>query len=261
MLGQYRPVDSMLHRVDARAKLFPVVLVMVLALLKASLLFHLLVVALVLAALTASGVGAGTLVRAFRPVLLLVIITVLYHLIFSGGGTRVVWDLPLVPVTSGGIRMAAYFSLRLLLFISAAFLVTLTTSPSELAESVVFLLSPLKRLRVPVNDLGLIVFIAMRFIPVLYEEFTAIRNAQVMRGVEFDGSIWKRLRQSTSILLPVFIAAISRADDLALALQARGYRSGAERSVYTHHRFGRRDGQFMLGTSLLSLALYFATRQ
>lgn len=260
LLGQYRPLDSYLHRLDARAKLLPILLILVLALMATDVLFYVALLAALIGALLWSKVGVANLARSFRPVILLVLITCLYHLIFSGRNSPVVFEIFGWSITSQALASAAFFSLRLILFIAVAFLITLTNSPSELAETVTKLLRPLEKLRVPVNDIGLIVFIAIRFIPILYDEFVAIRNAQMMRGVTFSGSWISRLRKTTYLLIPVFAAAINRADDLALAIEARGYQSGSRRSTYSHTHFGEREWLFMSGSSLVVVLLFVVTR-
>jgi energy-coupling factor transport system permease protein len=259
LLGQYRPVDSFLHRLDARAKMPPILLVLVLALLADSVTFYLATLAALVLGLIGSGVGGLTLVRNFRPIFVLVFITALYHLIFTARDTEAVVTVWGLSLTAGGVEAAVFFSLRLVLFISVAFLVTLTNSPSELAEALARLLKPLRRVGLPVNDLALILFIAIRFIPVLYQEFAAIRNAQMMRGVDFSGSLVSRLRKTTAIIIPVFVAAIGRADDLAVAIEARGYRSDRQRTNYGQVTFGRAEWLFMLLASAGVVFLFAVT--
>lgn len=260
ILGQYRPLDSYLHRLDARAKMLPVLLVLVLALFTGSLVFYLILMFALITALLWSGVGADTLGRNFRPILILVLITFLYHIIFFRGESEVLLDILGFKITEGAIHNAVFFSLRLLLFVSVAFLITLTNSPSELAEALAKLLRPLKKIGVPVYDLALILFIAIRFIPILYEEFTIIKNAQTIRGVTFTGSFIRRVKKTTAILLPVFVSAISRADDLALAIEARGYKGGRERTFYSRTHFGAAEVRFMILVSLAIVALFYFTR-
>ncbi|UCE23642.1 MAG: energy-coupling factor transporter transmembrane protein EcfT [Candidatus Zixiibacteriota bacterium] len=260
LLGQYRPLDSFLHRLDARAKIVPITLVLILALLTDSLIFYLTVLVSLLGGLLLSGVGKKTLTNNFKPVLVLVAITFLYHLLFSAKDTAVVAELLGIRITSGAIDMAVFYSLRLVIFISVAFLVTLTNSPSELGDAMTKMLGPLRKLRVPVYDLALILFIALRFIPILYEEFTAIKNAQIIRGVSFAGPIVNRIRKTTSIIIPVFVAAIQRADELALAIEARGYTSGYKRTFYSRSRFGPREWLFAVVSSAMIVALFYITR-
>ncbi len=260
LLGQYRPLDSYLHRLDARAKILPVTLVLILALLTDSFIFYSVVLGVLLAALLFSGIAVGTLWNNFKPIFLLVAITSLYHLIFSGHGTPILLKLGGFHVTEGGVHLAAFYSLRLVIFISMAFLITLTNSPSELADAVTKMIKPLRRFRLPVYDLSLILFIAMRFIPILYDEFNTIRNAQIIRGVRFSGSLVSRMRKSTSIIIPVFVAAIQRADELALAIEARGYQSSRERTFYSLSRFGSAELLFCAASSAGILLVYFVTR-
>jgi energy-coupling factor transport system permease protein len=255
-LGQYRPTDSYLHRLDARAKLLPVLAVMILALVTTSVIFYLIVLAALVAGLLASGVGTAALLRNFRPVLFLVLLTALFHLIFTARDSRPLFDILGFAITEGGVSRAVYFSMRLLIFVTIAFLVTLTSSPSDLAESFTRLFRPLRKIRIPVDELGLILFMAIRFIPILVDEFTAIRNAQAVRGVNFTGSTIQRLRKSVYLLVPVFLAALARADDLAIAMEARGYRSGVERTFYSHARIGPEEIVFMCLTLAGIVAAY-----
>lgn len=261
LLGQYRPIDSYLHRLDARAKLLPVILVLVLALFTSSMLFYLIILALLLASLLASGLGMRSIFRNFRPLLILIIITSAYHLIFSGHDTPALFTVFGWGIRSGAIQSAEFYSLRLILFMSVAFLVTLTNSPSDLAEAFTGLVRPLRYLKVPVNDLGLIVFTSMRFIPILYEEFVAIRNAQITRGVEFSGGFLTRIRRSSYLLIPVFVAAIGRADELALAIEARGYDSRRERTSFSNSRLDWPAWLFILAVSGGVVTLFLITRQ
>ncbi len=259
-MGQYRPLDSFLHLLDARAKIVPVTLILVLALLTDSSVFYLATLAFLVGGLLGSGVAPATLVNNFKPILILVLITVFYHVLFSARETRTLIELFGLRVTAGALTMAAFYSLRLILFIAVAFLITLTSSPSELADAFTRLLRPLGKLHVPVHDLALILFLAIRFIPVLYEEFATIRNAQIIRGVSFSGSLLNRLRKTVYIIIPVFVAAIQRADELALAIQARGYGSRRDRTFYSRTRFGRKEWLFIFATSTLTIAMYLLTK-
>ncbi len=260
LLGQYRPLDSYLHRLDARSKLLPIMLVLTLALLTDSILFYAVIMTALLAALLASGIELRSLVRNFRPILLLVLITMAYHLVFSGRDSVVLVDLLGWEITAEAIHLAAFYSMRLVLFVSIAFLMTLTNSPSELAEAFSSLLGPLARLRLPVSELSMILFIAIRFIPILYEEFTAVKRAQMIRGVDFAGSLFSRMKKTTFIIIPVFVAAIQRADEIAQAMQARGYRSDRTRTCYLRSHFGHREWLFSVGAGLFVVLVFGVTR-
>jgi len=135
--------------------------------------------------------------------------------------------------------MAVVYSARILIFVLATFVLSLTTSPLTLSEAIVSLLKPLRWIKIPVYDLGMILFIALRFIPVLADEVETIRKAQFIRGVTFTGSLWSRVRQSAALVLPIFFSALRRADDLSVAIETRGYRSGQPRSsLYPLHFTG-----------------------
>jgi energy-coupling factor transport system permease protein len=261
LLGHYRPLDSFLHRLDARSKLAPVLVVMILGLLTDSLQFYVVVLVGLVGGLLLSGVSMRTIAGNFKPILVLVAITFLYHILFSGRDAAALFTVFGFAVTGEGLNQACFFSLRLLLFVSVVFLVTLTSSPSDLAEAVARILRPLRKIRVPVDDIGLVLFIAIRFIPVLHQEFMAIRNAQLIRGVNFSGSLMTRVRKTTAIFVPVLVAAISRADELAMAMEARGYRSGAPRTFFTRTSFDFRAQMFAVGSTLALVAVFYATNR
>ncbi len=252
LLGQYRPLDSYLHRLDARAKLAPILLVMILALLTDSFLFYGIILVGLFLSLILSGITFGSLLRSMRPVVWLVILTSFYHLIFSGKGSSALFEIYGWRITSEAVRLAGFYSMRLLIFVSIAFLLTLTSSPSELAEAFSKMLRPLVRLRVPVAELSMVLFMAIRFIPILYDEFNAVRHAQIVRGVDFSGSLLARLRKSTYIVIPVLVAAVQRADDVARAMQARGYHAGRDRTSYLSSHFTARETVFCVGSCMFA---------
>jgi len=260
LLGQYRPSNSYLHSLDARAKMVAVLAIMVLALMSNAIIFYVVLIGALAVGLGLSGVSASAMLRSFVPVLLLVVLTAAFHLIFSGRDSQVLFTLFGWSVRSAAVSAAAFYSLRVVLFVAAAFLITFTSSPSELAEALVRILRPLRGLRVPVNDIGLIIFIAIRFLPILYDEFVTIRNAQIMRGVDFGGSFVVRIRKTSYLLIPVFVAAVGRADDLALAIEARGYDSHARRTIYSQARFGAREITFAALSIGLMMVLFLVTR-
>lgn len=258
ILGQYRPLNSYLHKLDARAKILPICLVLVLSLLTDSTIFYFSILLLLVLSLFLSGINIKTIWANFKPIVFLVVITMLYHLIFSTGDqSKVLLNLFGWKITQTAITSALFYSLRLVIFISIAFVMTLTSSPSDLGEAFFKLLRPLEKIKIPVNDLALILFIALRFIPILYEEFTAIKNAQIIRGVDFGGTLLNRINKTTSIIIPLFVAATQRADELALALQARGYTGGSNRSFYMNAAFGIREIIFSVMSLLIIGLIYF----
>jgi len=253
MIGQYKPADSVMHRMDALAKILFAFALMVFAVMTASIAFYVASLALVILLLVLSRISAGDMARNFRPFVILIAITFLYHLIFSGRESEVLYSVWKLRLTEDGLRMAVTFSLRVLVFVGLAFLISLTTLPSDMADALVSWMKPFRKIGIPVNDIALIIFIAMRFIPVLAEEFDTIKKAQMVRGVEFSGNLIKRGRKMVALLIPVFQSAIRRADDLAVAIESRGYVSGAERTSYNKIIWRINDWIFLiLGVGLVS---------
>ena len=259
LLGQYRPLDSFLHRLDTRAKIVPVILVLILALFTKSYLFYLSAFAILIAALLHSGITKKVLIDRFKPIFWLVAFTLIFHLIFSGESTGVILKIFSYELTEGALHYGVFYSLRLVLFVSIVFLITLTSSPSELADSLAKTMKPLKKIRLPVDDISLILFIAIRFIPVLYEEFKTIKNAQILRGANFGGSLFNRLRKSSSIVIPIFVATAGRADELAQAIENRGYGKQQSKTYYSLKNFGLNETAFAIISVGLLLALFYIT--
>lgn len=260
IIGQYRPSDSFGHRLDPRGKVLFAVFLMIVSVFTTSILFYVAIVLGLCLLIRLSGISIRGLMKNIRPFIILVSITALYHLIFSARETPEILNIFGFRLTEGGLYMAVSFSLRVLVFVVIAFFISLTTPPVDLGETLVGWLKPLKKLKVPVGDIGLIVFIAMRFVPVLAEEFDTIRKAQIIRGVDFSGGLVKKARRLVFLLIPVFQSAIRRADDLALAIESRGYISGVERSSFREFKFVRRDWFFMIASAFLVILLFIITK-
>jgi len=259
ILGQYRPSDSFGHRLDPRGKILFAVFLMIISIFTSSALFYLLIVSGIIILLLLSKIPFSAIAANAKPFVILVAFTAAYHLIFSARDTSTVFDLFGLRLTEGGLYMAASFSLRLLVFVGIAFFVSLTTLPSDMAEALVGWMKPLGKIGVPAADISLIVFIAMRFIPVLAEEFDTIRKAQIVRGVDFSGGLIKKGKKMIFLLIPVFQSAIRRADDLAVAIESRGYISGSERSRFNLFHWGWIDLWFLTSAVILVAALYIIT--
>jgi len=256
IFGQYRPFDSYGHRLDPRGKILAGLFLMILALFTQSALFYSIMIVGLVTLLRFSKISFGLLIKNIGPFLILVSITAVYHLLFSSRESAEVINLFGFSITRGGLEMAVVFSLRVILFVAIAFLLALTIAPSEMGESLVFFMKPLRKFRIPVNDIGLIIFIAMRFIPVLAEEFETIKKAQIVRGVDYSGGLIKRARKALILLIPVFQSAIRRADDLAIAIESRGYISGAERSSYRQFLFTGQDWAFIVVSICLTVLIF-----
>ena len=253
-IGQFYPVASPLHALDPRAKILATALLTV-ALFLVDSVAGLLVLATVFVLLVAaSRVPPVVFMRLLRPVALIVALTVSFQILFSReGGTLFEWG-PL-EVHSGGLCMGLFLALRILLLVSAAGLLTATTAPVALADGIEDLLSPLRRLRFPAHEVAMMITIALRFIPTLHEEAQKITRAQAARGADFsEGGLLSRVRAMIPVLVPLTIGAFRRADELAEAMESRGYRGGeGRRSRYRELRFRVRDALALAAAVLVLL--------
>nr|MBN2277199.1 energy-coupling factor transporter transmembrane protein EcfT [candidate division Zixibacteria bacterium] len=260
LIGQYHPSESWGHRLDPRGKLWLAVFLMVISVFTSSALFYVCLIAGLIILLLISDISPAMIARNIRPFIILVAVTAIYHLLFSARNTDTWFTIWGFRLTEGGINLALSFSLRVLVFVGVAFFISLTTMPADLAQAMVGWLKPLRRIGVPAEDIGLIIFIAMRFIPVLAEEFDTIKKAQQVRGVDFAGGLINRARKMVYLLIPVFQSAIRRADDLAIAIEARGYVSGQARSSYMQFKWRAADIVFLVTGTMAVTALFILTR-
>lgn len=259
MPGFYRPLDSPMHRLDARPKLVLVALVMLLGFFTVSTLFSVLVSGLLISLLLWSGMNRSELAFLAKPMLFGALFTIAFHLLFGSKEGDLLLSLAGLSIYQSGLEQGLFYSLRLIMFLSALAVLTFTASPSDLANIVPWLLSPLRPFRLPINDIGLICLIALRFVPVLHDEYSHIRKAQAIRGARFDGSLITRIRRSVTLLGPIFSASLARADELALALSVRGYQSNVRRTHFSRARFATGGMIAIISLSILLPLLFFFT--
>ncbi len=240
-LGQYYPAASPVHALDPRAKISATALFVVGLFLVNSVAGCLFVAAALATLVAASRIPAGIFLRFFKPVAPLVALTALFQAFFSREGD-VLLEWGFLEVHEGGLRLAALLALRIMLLVAAAGLLAATTAPLALADGVEDLLSPLKRLRFPAHEVAMMTSIALRFVPTLGEEARRITTAQAARGADFsEGGLLKRARAMLPILVPLTVGAFRRADELAEAMESRGYKGGEGRTRFRELRFGSRD--------------------
>lgn len=228
-LGQYYPVDSVIHRLDPRTKLFGT-MVFIASLFVADNIWGYVVATLVLAAvIRLSQVPFRFMVRGLRAILLLLLISISFNLFLTPGEVLVqIWILKL---TREGLRLAFFMGLRLIYLVIGSSVMTLTTTPNQLTDGLEKGLGFLKRVGVPVHEVAMMMSIALRFIPILVEETDKIMKAQTARGADFEsGGLIKRAKAMVPLLVPLFISAFRRATDLAMAMEARCYRGGEGRT-------------------------------
>jgi len=250
-LGQFYPVESPLHELDARAKILATGILAVGLFLVDSVTGLLLITTAVVLLVAASRVPPGIFLNFLKPVALIVALTVLFQVFFSReGATLLEWGF--LEVHEGGLFRGLFLALRILLLVSTAALLTATTAPVELADGIEDLLSPLKRLRFPAHELAMMITIALRFIPTLHEEAQKITRAQAARGADFsEGGPIRRARAMLPVLVPLTIGAFRSADELAEAMESRGYRGGEGRTRYRELRFRARDALALAAAALV----------
>ena len=251
-IGRYLPGDSFLHRMDPRVKIVLLFFFLLLIFFVENVVGFAALSVSVALLMIFSKVPLGMQLRSIRPILWIVLFTFAVHLFMTPGEEM----LRLGPFTATweGLARGAYIGLRLVLLILLSTLLTLTTSPLRLTDGLEALLSPLRRFRVPVHELSMMMTIALRFVPTLLEEMDRIMKAQKARGMDFEqGSIVRRVRAIVPVLVPLFLSAFRRADELALAMEARCYRGGENRTRMKELRMGRVDyaaaAVFLLGAA------------
>lgn len=251
-LGQYFPGNSLIHRMDPRTKLLMVV-VYIVALFTASGWISYGTVFLFLAvSIKISGIALKSITKGLKPVLFIVIFTGVLNLFFTEG-THVIFSVFGITLTWEAVERAFFMVSRIMMLITGTFLLTYTTSPIALTDGLESLLGPLKKLHLPVHELSMIMCIALRFIPALIEETDKIISAQKARGADFEtGSLVQRAKALVPILVPLFISAFRRADELAVAMECRCYQGGEGRTKMKLLRYHRIDlNTFVVGAGLL----------
>lgn len=239
-LGQYFPGDSIIHRLDARIKLLLVIAVIVLIFMASTLIGYAAVTAFLLLVILLSRVNIKFVLRGLKPLWFIIVFTFVLNTFFYSGGTPIAsWWI--FNITEEGLYNAIRLATRLVLLITATTMLTLTTSPIALTDALERLMAPLKLIRFPVHELAMMMTIAMRFIPTLLEETDKIMKAQTARGAEFDsGNVIKRATGMVPLLVPLFVSAFRRADELAFAMESRCYHGGEGRTrmkvLHMHYR-------------------------
>ncbi|MGY5339271.1 energy-coupling factor transporter transmembrane component T family protein [Levilactobacillus spicheri] len=242
IFGRYLPLNSVVHRLDPRNKLAISFCYIILVFLANSWLSYLILIALTLGAIKASHIQLGFFLRGIRPLIWLIIFTVLLQLLFSPAGGHVYWHWAFINVTQFGLINAGYIFIRFLLIIMMSTLLTLSTQPLDIATGLASLMTPLRWVRVPVDTLAMMLSIALRFVPTLMDEAQKIMNAQRARGVDFgEGGLIKQAKSLIPLMVPLFMSAFNRAEDLSTAMEARGYQDSEHRSHYRVLTWQRRD--------------------
>ena len=253
-LGQYFPGHSPIHRLDPRAKLVALILYIVALFLAEWFITYAIMLGVLILVVALSTVKPKALLRGMKPILILLIFTAVLNMFYTPG--RELVSFWIFTITYEGILHAFFMVLRIMMLISCTFLLTYTTSPLALTDGLEGLLSPLKKIKVPVHELAMMMSIALRFIPTLIEETDKIMSAQRARGADFDsGNLLQKAKALIPLLVPLFISAFRRADELATAMECRCYHGGTGRTRMNKLRFRPADGTFMLVALVLCVGV------
>ena len=259
-LGQYFPGTTVAHKLDPRTKILMVVLYIVALFSAKGILTYAIMAACLAACVKISKVGLKQLVRGLKPVIFIIVFTCVLNLFFTPG-TRNLVEFGIIRISDTGLENAIFMALRIMLLIMGTFLMTYTTSPISLTDGLERLLNGLKKLHVPVHELAMMMSIALRFIPTLIEETDKIMSAQKARGADFEsGNLIQKAKAMIPILVPLFISAFRRADELATAMECRCYHGGEGRTKLHVLKYQSRD-YAALAISVLICAGVIVLRQ
>ncbi|MGO5549977.1 energy-coupling factor transporter transmembrane component T family protein [Lachnospiraceae bacterium LCP19S3_B12] len=238
-IGQYYPAESLLHRMDPRVK-FVGTLIYIVSLFVMNSWGYLLGTAFLIGVILLSKVPFSFMIRGLKSIVVLLVITMTLNVLLTPG--RVIWQWGILRVTWEGLALAGRMGIRLIYLILGASLMTLTTTPNKLTDAMESLMKPLNKIHVPVHEIAMMMSIALRFIPILLEETDKIMKAQMARGADFDsGGLIKKVKAMVPLLVPLFVSAFRRANDLALAMEARCYHGGEGRTQMKPLRYQKRD--------------------
>ena len=253
-LGQYFPGNSVIHRLDPRTKLIMLVVYIAALFMASGWVSYALMAAFLVVVVKISTIPPKSIVRGMKPLVMILVFTGVLNLFFTTGEGEPLVDFWIFTVYAEGLERAIFMVIRILMLISGTFLLTYTTSPISLTDGLESLMNPLKAIKVPVHELSMMMCIALRFIPTLIEETDKIMCAQKARGADFEtGSLMEKARALVPILVPLFISAFRRADELATAMECRCYQGGEGRTKMKLLRYHLWDYQaFGVGVLLVA---------
>ena len=253
-LGQYFPGKSPIHLLDPRTKLIMLVVYIVALFTASSWISYGLLLAFLLTVIKISTIPPKSIVKGMKPLMLILVFTGVLNIFFTAGEGEPLVDFWIITIYTEGLIRAVFMVSRILMLISCTFLLTYTTSPIALTDGLEALLGPLKKIRVPVHELSMMMCIALRFIPTLIEETDKIMSAQKARGADFEsGTLMEKAKAMIPILVPLFISAFRRADELATAMECRCYQGGEGRTKMKLLRYSRLDFRaFLVAAALLA---------
>ena len=256
IFGRYIPGNSFVHKLDPRSKLSFVFLFIIGVFLANNTVTYAVLLGFTLLVILSSRIRLYFLFNGLKPILFLIIFTLLMHIFFTKEGALLV-DWKFIKIYEEGLRQGIFISIRFLVLVLLTSILTLTTSPISITDGMEDLLGPFKRFKLPVHELALMMSISLRFIPTLMDETDKILKAQLARGSDIStGSIKQRIRAVIPLLVPLFVSAFKRAEDLAVAMEVRGYRGGEGRTRYRQLKWHWRDTTIMALLAVLVVVLF-----
>jgi energy-coupling factor transport system permease protein len=254
-LGQYFPGKSFIHRLDPRTKILCIIVYITLIFCIKNMIGYGVVAVFTALVILSSKIPVRFVLKGIKPIMLFVAVTAIFNLFLTDG--RLLWQWGFLKITYEGLMAAVYMVLRLFFLTLGTSVLTLTTSPIALTDGIERLLSPLKKIGVPAHEFAMMMTIALRFVPTLLEETDKIIKAQTARGADFEsGNIVSRAKAMIPILIPLFISAFRRADDLAVAMECRCYRGGENRTRLRAIKMSYRDGLGWLAVVVFGIIIF-----
>lgn len=239
-IGQYYPADSLLHKLDPRVKLVGTFVFLISLFAGKGLVAYGIATVCLAIVIKMSKVPFKMIMKSLKAIIIILMLTVSFNLFLTSG--EVIFRLGFLKITKEGVSVAFFMALRLIYLVVGASLMTLITTPNDLTDGLESIMAPLRKIRVPVHEIAMMMSIALRFIPILMEETDRIMKAQTARGADFEtGNLIRKAKAMVPILVPLFISAFRRANDLAMAMEARCYRGGDGRTKMKPLHYERRD--------------------
>lgn len=257
IFGRYIPGNSFVHQLDPRSKLLFVFAFIIVVFVANNAVTYGILVAFTLFIIAMSKIRLYFLVNGLKPVIILMMFTFLLHVLFTREGA-VLLDLGFLKIYEEGLKQGIFIALRFLILVFITSVLTLTTSPISITDGLETLLNPFKKLKLPVHELALMMSISLRFIPTLMDETDKIMKAQMARGSDLSaGPLKDRIKAVVPLLVPLFVSAFKRAEDLATAMEVRGYRGGEGRTRFRQLKWGIRDTLILVVLVALTALLWF----
>jgi len=257
IFGRYIPGDSLVHRLDSRSKLLFVFAFIIIVFLANNAITYGLLIAFTLAVILMSRIRLYFLINGLKPVIILMVFTFLLHVLFTREGD-IIFELGFLKVYEEGLKQGIFISIRFLVLVFMTSILTLTTSPISITDGIETLLNPLKKVKLPVHELALMMSISLRFIPTLMDETDKIMKAQMARGSDLSaGPLKDRVKAIVPLLVPLFVSAFKRAEDLATAMEVRGYRGGEGRTRYRQLKWDVGDTFALLSLVVMVVLLVY----